>query len=62
MSNSENHKKKQIDPALSKNSGRAVKYRIRKQQEKEAQNELKEFSDEGEDLLGGTPAEVPIRF
>lgn len=45
--------------ALSKNNGDSVKYRIRKQEEREANDLLKEFIDEGEDLLGGSEAEVP---
>ena len=52
-------KTKESDFALSKNNGESVKSRIRKQEEREANELLKEFIDEGEDLLGGEEATVP---
>lgn len=52
-------KTKESDLALSKNNGESVKYRIRKQEEKESNELLKEFMDEGDDLIGGSEAEVP---
>lgn len=52
-------KMKESEHSLSKNNGDSVKYRIRKQEEREANDLLKEYHDEGEDLLGGTEAEVP---
>lgn len=50
---------KESDQALSKNNGESVKYRIRKQQEKEANELLKQSIDEDEDVLDGDPVEVP---
>lgn len=52
-------KTKESDFALSKNNGESVKYRIRKQEEKEHEELIDEYLDEGEDLLGGPEAEVP---
>lgn len=52
-------KMKESEHSLSKNNGDSVKYRIRKQEEREANDLLKEFIDEGEALLGGPEAEVP---
>lgn len=53
-------KTKESDFSLSKNNGESVKYRIRKQEEREANEELLNgINYEGEDLLGGVEAEVP---
>lgn len=46
--------------ALSKNNGESVKYRIRKQQEKEANDELsQDYFGEDDDVLSGPEAPVP---
>jgi hypothetical protein len=46
--------------ALSKNNGESVKYKIRKQEEREANEELLNgINGEDEDLFGGLEAEVP---
>lgn len=53
-------KTKESDFSLSKNNGESVKYRIRKQEEKEAQIELfEELNSEDQDVLGGPEVEVP---
>ena len=52
-------KTKESDFALSKNNGESVKYRIRKQEEKEHEELIDEYLERGEDLIGGTEAEVP---
>jgi hypothetical protein len=38
--------KKDDEPSLSKNQGKDVRYRIRKQEEAEAESEIKEFKIE----------------
>lgn len=50
---------KESEHALSKNNGESVKYRIRKQEEREHNELIDEFLDEPEDLLGGPEATVP---
>lgn len=53
-------KKSKLDESgLSKNNGESVKYRIRKQEEIENEKSIREYLDGGEDLIGGTEAEVP---
>jgi hypothetical protein len=56
--------KKQDDSAFSRNNGESVKYRIRKQEEKEYNDLLKEFverpSEQSEDdFLGGGVGSQP---
>ena len=52
-------KTKDSDFALSKNNGESVKYRIRKQEEKEHEELIDEYLESSEDLIGGIEAEVP---
>lgn len=52
-------KNKTDDSGLSKNNGESVKYRIRKQEEKEHEELIDEYLEQGEDLIGGPEAEVP---
>lgn len=52
-------KSKQDESGLSKNNGESVKYRIRKQEEKEHEQFIQEYLEQGEDLIGGDEAEVP---
>lgn len=51
-------KTKESEHSLSKNNGESVKYRIRKQEEKEHEELIDEYLDGDEDLLGGDEAEV----
>jgi hypothetical protein len=53
---------KWLDFALSKNQGRDVKYRIRKQQEREANEHLKEFLEypDDEDRADDSPSSRPL--
>lgn len=52
-------KNKTDNSDLSKNNGDSVKYRIRKQEEKESNELLQEYLDDDDDVLGGDPVEVP---
>lgn len=52
-------KNKEKDIALTKNNGDSIKYRIRKQEELEHEQFIREYLEQPEDLIGGTEAEVP---
>jgi hypothetical protein len=52
-------KNKTDESGLSKNNGESVKYRIRKQEEFENEELIREYLDGSEDLIGGPEAEVP---
>jgi hypothetical protein len=43
MGNTQPKKNKEDDSGLSKNNGKSVRYRVRKQQEQEADQEIYEF-------------------